>query len=509
MQVNTVVGKMAGLTTQQQIDEVAFFDGKLNIGIGIIATLLLGYGQTTEEILLHSVGETAAVHDSGVAVWKNKLQNSRIRPTSVIQALYPERRFIINNNVSVLGKYFQSLVRTMPHSEYPSGSACVCQAINEYLTDLWPHFNLTSQGMPVSFDPASTPVVLPNALLAQIPATGAVNPSPVGYTAQTLNKRCGETREEGGMHFTPAVPAGRELCAGMGTATAAVIKTLVPGVVEGTTTIRSGLGSTPACGATCCAEEAECSADQQTACAAECTGTWDLPWFEVVGARMAAFGLPARAMATAAPFVQVDRQHLMIVAVIIGLVPGITQTESIYQFRYTSTIDNLMWNAVAANSARLLALKFGQSKVGQQPTIRSGMTTSDARVATAVHAVAGALTVLLPAAKEAFEASLGYAILEPTIGIDSNLSAACGALVDSATVFSADCLQSWYAQKPGPARLGQTIAWELMYHKVRDGWNSLGTDGECDAGPHFCPRYMDITGYDPESGVCMGEVLSK
>eukprot|EP00964_Phaeocystis_antarctica_P045450 scaffold26167_cov59-Phaeocystis_antarctica.AAC.1 len=122
--VNTVVGKMAGLRTEQQTDEVAFFDGKLNVAIGISASMLLGYGQTVEEILLHSVGETAAVHDSGVAVWKNKLQNSRIRPTSVIQALYPERRFIINNNVSVLGKYFQALVRTMPHSEYPSGSAC-------------------------------------------------------------------------------------------------------------------------------------------------------------------------------------------------------------------------------------------------------------------------------------------------------------------------------------------------------------------------------------------------
>ena len=73
MQVNAVVGKMSNLITQQQIDEVTFFDGKVNIAIGIIATLLLGYGQTVEEILLHSVGETIAVHDSGVAVWKNKL----------------------------------------------------------------------------------------------------------------------------------------------------------------------------------------------------------------------------------------------------------------------------------------------------------------------------------------------------------------------------------------------------------------------------------------------------
>lgn len=221
---------------------------------------------------------------------------------------------------------------------------------------------------------------------------------------------------------------------------------------------------------------------------------------------MAAFGLPSRGPATDAPFVQVDRQHLMM---LLGLVPGVLQTETIYQFRMTSTLDNLFWNSVAANSDRLLALKFGQSKVGQQPTIRSGITTSDARVATAVHAAAGALTLLLPWAKQAFQASLPYRILAPTIGIDSSLSAACGALEDSETAFSAGCLQSWYAQKPGPARLGQTIAWELMYYKVRDGWNSLGTDGGCDAGPHFCPRYMDITGYDPESGTCTGEVLSE
>ena len=108
-----MVSKMAAVTTQQQVDEIAFFDGKLNVAIGIIATLLLGYGGTVEELLLHSVGETIAVHDSGVAVWKNKLQNSRIRPTTLIQTMYPERRFTINQNISVLGKYFQALVRTM------------------------------------------------------------------------------------------------------------------------------------------------------------------------------------------------------------------------------------------------------------------------------------------------------------------------------------------------------------------------------------------------------------
>ncbi len=162
------------------------------------------------------------------------------------------------------------------------------------------------------------------------------------------------------MHFTPAVPAGRELCAGMGTAITAVVKTLVPGVVEGTTTIRGGLGSTSACGATCCAAEAECLAEEQAACAAECTGTWDLPWFDVVGARVAFFRIN-RAMATSPPFVQVDRHHIILVSVI-GF-PPLGGAETIYAARDANTIDNLVWNAVV----RLLP-NPPSARASQRPT---------------------------------------------------------------------------------------------------------------------------------------------
>ena len=56
--------------------------------------------------MFHSFGETSAVHDAGVAVWKNKLLNSRIRPTTVIhtQALHPttaSRRHSLSPCVSV------------------------------------------------------------------------------------------------------------------------------------------------------------------------------------------------------------------------------------------------------------------------------------------------------------------------------------------------------------------------------------------------------------------------
>ena len=44
----------------------------------------------------------------------------------------------------------------------------MCQAIEEYTTNLWPHLNLTAQGIPASFDTASTPFLLPSALLARM-----------------------------------------------------------------------------------------------------------------------------------------------------------------------------------------------------------------------------------------------------------------------------------------------------------------------------------------------------
>jgi len=509
-EVITLVAKMATVTTQTQIDEVIFFDGKVNIALGILVTMMLGYGQSIDEMLWHTFGETSAVHDSGVAVWKNKLLNSRIRPTTVIQELYPEESFVINNGIEVFGKHFQALVRVMPHSEYPSGSSCVCQAIDEYLTALWPELELVQAGVPVAFDVSTTPVVLTNSFMTHIPITGVANPSTSGYTAATLNTRCGETRLEGGMHFTPAVPAGRALCAGMGSATAAQTKKLLPGVTEGTATARAAIGATSPCEATCCANATECGTAEQLACAAGCTGVWDMPWFDVVDARMQVFGLENRTTATTtvAPYFQVDRNHIGVLGIFSALVPEILKTETIFQFRVTNTVDNILWNSVAANSANILAMHFGQSHEPQEPTIRSGQTTTDARIVTAIHALAASLPLLLPASQGDFEASLSYALLSPTIGFENSLTTACGAPEAHATVFNSSCLVMWYdAQAPSPAALGQTIAYELMYFKVRDGWNSIGTDDGCDAGSHFCLNYADVTSYDPESGACLDESL--
>ena len=96
--------------------------GKLNVALGLIGTLLLGYGQSIEEIMFHSFGETSAVHDAGVAVWKNKLLNSRIRPTTVTHTSSPHpttasRRHSLSPCVRQLVGHPPALPRRQPPAE--------------------------------------------------------------------------------------------------------------------------------------------------------------------------------------------------------------------------------------------------------------------------------------------------------------------------------------------------------------------------------------------------------
>jgi len=508
--VPAVIAKLANVTTKAQKNEVKLFDSKLNVAAGLISTLMLGYGSTVEEIMLHSIGESSAVADAVVAVWKNKLLNSRVRPTTVIQTNYPNEDFTINDGITLRGKHFQALVRVMPHSEFPSGSSCMCQAIKEFLTEFWPNLPLARQGQSVTYDPATTAVILSAKDMPKIPLTGAVNPSESGYTTVTLSDRCGETRLEGGMHFAPAVRAGRTLCDGMGTAAAKTTMTLVPGLAAGKP-LREALAPSPPCAADCCAAETACDEDACNVCIAQCNASaWTLPWFDVVAAREQAFGLGCRldAVSEYKPFFQASRAHIVLLGMFSALIGTIMESESIYQTRITSAIDAVIWNSFAACSSDLMAIKFGQGKNAAEPLVRTGQSSTDARLAAAVHAVACAVPTLLPGAPRSFVESVPYALFTPIMGFAESLVEKCGDPISSDTKYSPECLRGWYLAEPSPSRIGQVTCYELMFFRTQDAWNSLGTEGNCTAGRPYCEPFADYTDYNPESGACVNEKVS-
>ena len=63
----------------------------------------------------------------------------RVRPTTVIQRWGDGKINIFNGNAAstdpehTKARDFQSFIRVMPHSEYPSGSASICTAYAEYV----------------------------------------------------------------------------------------------------------------------------------------------------------------------------------------------------------------------------------------------------------------------------------------------------------------------------------------------------------------------------------------
>lgn len=103
-------------------------------------------------------------------------------------------------------------------------------------------------------------MIFPKTVQPIFTGTKVPNPSDTGYTSATLNQRCGETRQEGGMHFTTAVPDGRTLVQGLGTEVAEALISLLPDLANGGN-MRSAMGHTGVC-----------DLDSSS-----CTGLWELP----------------------------------------------------------------------------------------------------------------------------------------------------------------------------------------------------------------------------------------
>ena len=113
----------------------------------------------------------------------------------------------------------------MPHSEYPSASACICEAFSFAMQEYFGSDNITEisgfDSVGFDFDAFSSD---------NEPLSTPSEPLRLRYDSfSQISDRCGETRLEGGMHFTASVPAGRELCGDIGTRVAQTVIALANG----------------------------------------------------------------------------------------------------------------------------------------------------------------------------------------------------------------------------------------------------------------------------------------
>jgi len=210
------VERLAKLATNDTMKMlVGLFDDKIALGIAVGVNLLTQFPQITYVQSQWGVlGYSAAEYDSTLLSWKEKVCWDRVRPTTVIQRWGNEVISTWAGPFQGVGemqaKDFQAYFRVMPHSEYPSGSACLCTSIAEFM-DLYMQNLLEEDSLSVTVTfPAGSSKIEPGETPQDLILHTFADMSELAH-------QCGQSRLWGGIHFTAAVTAGNELCEGVGT----------------------------------------------------------------------------------------------------------------------------------------------------------------------------------------------------------------------------------------------------------------------------------------------------
>jgi len=202
--------KMATNDTQKMLIE--YFDSKFTSLLPLQIGWSLMKGLDLFDFWFYELAFVNAMYDATMLVWKEKVEQNAVRPTTVVHGLVDEQEVItyagpFQGAKEVKGNDWQPYIRTMPHAEYPSGSACVCTAFAETLQLLSEDSDTISPPLQKVF-PAGSSLMEP----------GTTPASDIAVTFNTwseIETLCGESRLHGGMHFDQSVPAGHDLCSGL------------------------------------------------------------------------------------------------------------------------------------------------------------------------------------------------------------------------------------------------------------------------------------------------------
>ncbi|KAI0559265.1 PAP2/haloperoxidase-like protein [Gracilaria domingensis] len=203
-------------------------------GIASIATavrfLLVGPGLdlNLDEEIIYGMGSNFASFDSLMTAWKEKRRVDAIRPTGqTMKFLFGNRKFKVwggpgKKPVMIKAAEWQPYIRTMPHSDIPSGSSCSCTAVVEFALantkgrDFFPYKFTVPKGSS-KFYPG------------QVPAEDME--IEINHLSEWA-ELCGQSRLWAGVHFEPAIEAGANLCKGIGQASQNLMDRLVAGEAD-------------------------------------------------------------------------------------------------------------------------------------------------------------------------------------------------------------------------------------------------------------------------------------
>jgi len=208
-QADTVINLQATITDEQRL-KAEHFDIKINSLAFPFRTTQLGANATVDNFA-YDVGLNLALFDALIVIWNQKRIWDAARPDSVI----PYVKF--GQNIQGIGKDFvvttikaadwRSIIPTDFHSEYPSGTTCLCLAFGGYMKRLTGSPDFVGGPFTITY-PAGSSKFIPN--------------FPVADTVLSWNtydeyaKECGVSRLWAGVHFQKAVDDATAICGDIG-----------------------------------------------------------------------------------------------------------------------------------------------------------------------------------------------------------------------------------------------------------------------------------------------------
>jgi hypothetical protein len=201
-------------TDDDQKAKIEMFNSKFTSLLPMQVNWCIAQGMDLFEFWWYDVALVAAMYDATVLVWREKVIHDMVRPTTVVHTLKGEDMIDtyagpFNGEQSIKATDWTPYVRTMPHAEYPSGSACVCTAYAETMQVLT---RQDETGIPVAMQ------VLAGSSKSEPGKVPATNMTISWNKWSDIQKDCGLSRLHGGMHFSHAVPDGEKLCSGLAAA---------------------------------------------------------------------------------------------------------------------------------------------------------------------------------------------------------------------------------------------------------------------------------------------------
>eukprot|EP00775_Hariotina_reticulata_P007995 gene7995-8193_t len=204
-QTDEVLRVSAGLTDSQKMT-AEWYDDKLVSLAPLLIWMALFKGMDAHT----SMGLILAlncVYDATIVTWKEKIRHNAVRPMSLVHHIYGDTTIRAYagrgaGTQDISGNRWLSYMRTMPHAEYPSGTATVCAAFGEYVKlftkadSIQPPVAVTYRKGCSRREPGITP--------AQdfVKRVGNI---------EDMIQECGQSRIWAGVHFSSSVTAGIKL----------------------------------------------------------------------------------------------------------------------------------------------------------------------------------------------------------------------------------------------------------------------------------------------------------